>query len=145
MICGFSALVQRRAGAGGDPSRRTELKNVTDEIEEAVRTSGCTDGICHLYVPHTTAAVLINEGEDPAVAGDMEVALDRMVPRSAAYTHEEGKSDARIKAALVDSSETVWIEDGSLSLGRWQSILFAEFDGPRTRQLHVKVVSDSLP
>lgn len=123
-------------------SRRTELKNVTDEIEAAVSESGCSDGICHLYVPHTTAGVMINEGDDPAVAHDIESTLDRLIPHKGAYTHAEGNSDSHIKTALIGSSETVWIENGQLSLGRWQSIFFAEFDGPRTRELRVKIIAD---
>ena len=123
-------------------SRRTELQNVTDEIEKIVRESGCASGLCHLYVPHTTAAVMINEGYDPDVARDMEVAFDRMVPRQGDYRHAEGNSDSHIKTALVGSSETVWIEDGKLLLGRWQVIFFAEFDGPRRRELFVKIVPD---
>jgi secondary thiamine-phosphate synthase enzyme len=123
-------------------SRRTELKNVTEEIEKIVRDSGCASGVCHLYVPHTTAAVMINEGYDPDVARDMEVAFDRLVPHSGDYRHAEGNSDSHIKTALVGSSETIWIEDGRLLLGRWQVIFFAEFDGPRKRELLVKIVPD---
>jgi secondary thiamine-phosphate synthase enzyme len=126
-------------------SRRTELKDVTAEIEAAVRESSCADGMCHLYVPHTTAGVLVNEGDDPAVARDIEAALDRMVPRSAGYTHAEGNADSHIKTALIGSSATVWIETGRLALGRWQAVFFAEFDGPRTRELRVKIVSDRAP
>jgi secondary thiamine-phosphate synthase enzyme len=124
-------------------TRRTELKNVTPEIQAAVRESGCSDGVCHLYVPHTTAGVLINEGYDPDVARDMEMAFDKLVPRSGNYAHAEGNSDSHIKTALVGSSESVFIENGCLALGRWQQIFFAEFDGPRSRELHVKIVSDS--
>jgi secondary thiamine-phosphate synthase enzyme len=123
-------------------SRRTELKNVTSEIDAAVRESDCADGVCHLYVPHTTAGVLINEGDDPAVARDIEATLDELVPHHGSYTHAEGNSDSHIKTALVGSSETIWIEGGCLVLGRWQAIFFAEFDGPRTRELRVKVVPD---
>jgi secondary thiamine-phosphate synthase enzyme len=123
-------------------SCRTELKNVTDEIGRAVREAGCKSGVCHLYVPHTTAGVLINEGDDPAVARDIETALDRLVPHKGDYTHAEGNSDSHIKTALVGSSETVWIENGRLALGRWQSIFFAEFDGPRSRELHLKILPD---
>jgi len=123
-------------------SRRTELKNVTAEIEVVVRESGCVDGLCHLYVPHTTAGVLINEGDDPAVARDIEAALDRLVPHRGNYEHAEGNSDSHIKTALVGSSETVPIENGRLALGRWQAVFLAEFDGPRTRDLRVKVVPD---
>jgi secondary thiamine-phosphate synthase enzyme len=123
-------------------SRRTQLKIVTAEIESMVRDSGCTDGVCHLYVPHTTAAVLVNEGYDPDVANDMEAALDELVPRDAGYHHAEGNSDSHIKTALIGSSKTVWIENGRLALGRWQAIFLAEFDGPRTRELRIKIVPD---
>ena len=123
-------------------SRRTELKIVTPQIESVVRDSGCADGVCHLYVPHTTAGVLINEGYDPDVASDMEAALDTLVPHQANYAHAEGNSDSHIKTALVGSSQIVWIEAGRLALGRWQQIFFAEFDGPRTRELRIKIVPD---
>jgi secondary thiamine-phosphate synthase enzyme len=126
-------------------SRRTELKDITAEIEAAVHDSRCRDGVCHLYVPHTTAGVLVNEGYDPDVASDMETALDRLVPRKAGYAHAEGNSDSHIKTALIGSSETVWIENGRLSLGRWQKVFFAEFDGPRTRELRVKIIADPTP
>src|ERR1700744_951625 len=89
-------------------SRRTEMKNVTAEIEKLVRDSGCASGVCHLYVPHTTAAVMINEGYDPDVARDMEIAFDRMVPHQGDYRHAEGNSDSHIKTALVGSSESIW-------------------------------------
>ncbi len=123
-------------------SRHTELKNVTSEIESLVRESECSNGICYLYVPHTTAGILINEGDDPAVARDIEATLDRLVPHHGDYKHAEGNSDSHIKTAIIGSSETVWIEDRRLVLGRWQAIFFAEFDGPRTRELRVKIVPD---
>jgi secondary thiamine-phosphate synthase enzyme len=123
-------------------SQRTEFRKVTEEIQKVVQESGCAHGVCHLYVPHTTAAVMINEGYDPDVARDMEVAFDRMVPHEGDYRHAEGNSDSHIKTALVGSSETIWIEDGHLMLGRWQVIFFAEFDGPRRRELFVKIVPD---
>ena len=124
-------------------TRRTEIQDVTDEIEAALRDSGCMDGVCHLYVPHTTAGVTINEGYDPAVAQDVAAAFDRLVPRVANSAHAEGNSDSHIKTALVGSSETVWIVAGKVALGRWQRIFFAEFDGPRSRELRVKVVPDT--
>jgi secondary thiamine-phosphate synthase enzyme len=139
MTTKHSALVHK---LGLRTSRRTELKNITGEIEKVVRESGCTSGVCHLYVPHTTAAVMINEGYDPDVARDMEVAFDRLVPRNGDYRHAEGNSDSHIKTALVGSSQTIWIEDGKLLLGRWQMIFFAEFDGPRRRDLLLKIVPD---
>ena len=123
-------------------SRRTELQDVTERIEKIVRDSGCASGVCHLYVPHMTAGVLINEGYDPDVARDMEGAFDRLVPESTAFRHAEGNSDSHIKTALVGVSETIWIENSRLALGQWQRIFFAEFDGPRTRELRVKIVPD---
>jgi secondary thiamine-phosphate synthase enzyme len=123
-------------------SKRTELRRVTSEIESLVRESECSNGICYLYVPHTTAGILINEGDDPAVARDIETTLDRLIPHHGDYKHAEGNSDSHIKTALIGSSETVWIENGRLALGRWQAVFFAEFDGPRTRELRVKIVPD---
>jgi secondary thiamine-phosphate synthase enzyme len=124
-------------------SGRTELKDVTAEVEAAVHNSGCSEGVCHLYVRHTTAGILVNEGDDPAVARDIESTLDRLIPHSANYAHAEGNSDSHIKTALVGSSQTIFIENGRLTLGRWQSVFFAEFDGPRTRDLRIKIVPDS--
>jgi secondary thiamine-phosphate synthase enzyme len=124
-------------------SRRTELKNITPEVEAVVRDSRCPHGACYLYVPHTTAGVLINEGDDPAVARDIEAAFDRMVPRDAGYKHLEGNADSHIKTALAATSATIWIENGRLALGRWQAVFLAEFDGPRTREVRVKILSDN--
>jgi secondary thiamine-phosphate synthase enzyme len=126
-------------------SRRTEWVNITSEVSRCVAASGVSDGICQLYVPHTTAGVTINEGDDPDVARDMEVAFDRMVPRDAGYKHYEGNSDSHIKATLVGSSQSVWIEDGRLRLGRWQAIFFCEFDGPRNREVRLKIIPDAVP
>jgi secondary thiamine-phosphate synthase enzyme len=126
-------------------SRHTELQDVTAAVEAAVRESGCVNGMCHLYVPHTTAGVLINEGDDPAVARDIEATLDRLVPSAGSYAHTEGNADSHIKTALVGSSQIIWIEDGRLSLGRWQAVFFAEFDGPRSRELRVKIIPDRAP
>jgi secondary thiamine-phosphate synthase enzyme len=124
-------------------TRRTEMQDVTDVIAAAVRESGCADGVCHLYVPHTTAGVTINEGYDRAVAQDIAAAFDRLVPPVVKSAHAEGNSDSHIKTALVGSSQTVWIATGKLALGRWQRIFFAEFDGPRSRELRVKIVPDA--
>src|ERR1700684_3874431 len=122
--------------------RRTELQGVTGQVEPAVSESGCTDGVSHLYWPPTTPGVIINEGYDPAVAQDLAAAFDRLVPPVANSAHAEGNSDSHIKTALAGSSETVWIVAGKLALGRWQRIFFAEFDGPRSRELRVKIVPD---
>lgn len=123
-------------------SRRTEFINITNEIQTLVAESGCASGVCHIYVPHTTAGVIINEGYDPDVARDMEAALDRMIPKSGDYRHAEGNSDSHIKVAFVGTSQSVFIEHGRLALGRWQAIFFCEFDGPRHRDVRVKIVAD---
>ncbi len=123
-------------------SRRTELKDVTGEIQQLVAESGCANGVCHLYVAHTTAGLTINEGDDPAVARDIEVSLDRLVPRNASYKHLEGNADAHVKSTITGVSQNVLIENGRLALGRWQAIFFCEFDGPRRREVRVKIVPD---
>jgi secondary thiamine-phosphate synthase enzyme len=124
-------------------SRRTELVNITAEVARLVAASGVASGVCHLYVPHTTAGVTINEGDDPDVARDIEAALDRMVPRDAGYKHYEGNSDSHIKSSLVGVSQSVLIHGGRLVLGRWQAIFFCEFDGPRHREVHLKIQPDA--
>jgi secondary thiamine-phosphate synthase enzyme len=123
-------------------SRRTEWVNITSDVSRLVAASDISEGICQIYIPHTTAGITINEGYDPDVASDMEASFDRMVPRNAGYAHAEGNSDSHIKATLVGSSQSVWIESGHLRLGRWQAIFFCEFDGPRSREIHVKIVPD---
>jgi secondary thiamine-phosphate synthase enzyme len=123
-------------------ARRTQLLDVTADVQKAVTESGVREGTCHLYVPHTTAGVTINENDDPDVPRDIEAALDRMVPKEAGYKHYEGNADSHIKSTLVGVLQSVEIESGRLVLGRWQAIFFCEFDGPRQRQLRVKIVPD---
>jgi secondary thiamine-phosphate synthase enzyme len=122
--------------------RRTQLLDVTASVAKMVQDSGVQSGICCVYVPHTTAGVIINENADPDVAADMEAALARLVPKSNDYRHAEGNSDSHIKTALVGTSATIFISGGQLELGRWQGIFFCEFDGPRSRRLRVKIVPD---
>lgn len=122
--------------------RRTQLIDITREVEKLVAASGSSDGVCHLYVPHTTAGLIVNEGDDPAVARDIEAVLDRLAPRDDRYLHAEGNSDSHVKCALTGVSQTVLIERGRLALGRWQAVFFCEFDGPRSREVRVKIVSD---
>jgi secondary thiamine-phosphate synthase enzyme len=122
--------------------QRTQLLDVTAQVAKVVKKAGVRSGICHLYVPHTTAGVIINEHDDADVARDIEMAFDRLVPQNAGYRHSEGNSDSHIKAARAGSSATIFISDGKLDLGRWQGIFFCEFDGPRERRLSVKIVSD---
>lgn len=120
---------------------RTQLVDVTDQIERIVAASGVDDGICYVFVPHTTAAVTIQEHCDPDVATDVEGAFDRLVPSKGPYRHAEGNSDAHIKAILVGATATIFVEQGRLALGRWQGVFFCEFDGPRERSMHAKVIS----
>jgi len=119
---------------------KTELIDITSEIQGLVRSSGLDEGFCMLYVPHTTAAVTINESADPSVKTDILMILNKIVPWEAGYRHLEGNSPAHIKATIVGASELISIEKGNLVLGTWQGIFFCEFDGPRTRKLHVKFI-----
>ena len=119
---------------------RTELIDITSQIAEQVRQSGVSDGLCMLYVPHTTGAVTINESADPSVRGDIQMVLNQIVPWEANYKHLEGNSPAHVKATLVGATELLAIENGALVLGTWQGIFFCEFDGPRTRKIHVRIL-----
>jgi secondary thiamine-phosphate synthase enzyme len=117
-----------------------EFVDITREVQQAVTESGVKDGLCCIYVPHTTAGVTINEGADPSVVKDIIKATAGLVPRNAGYLHMEGNSDAHIKTAMVGTSQTVIIEKGSLLLGTWQAIFFCEFDGGRNRKVHIKII-----
>jgi secondary thiamine-phosphate synthase enzyme len=123
-------------------SSRVEFQDVTDKVSEVVGRSGVKNGICHIFVPHTTAGVMVNEHADPSVVEDIASQLDVMVPLSNNYKHLEGNSAAHIKATLIGDSETLFIEDGKLVLGTWQGIFFGEFDGPRNRKAFIKIVPD---
>jgi secondary thiamine-phosphate synthase enzyme len=129
---------------GVKTSRRTQLVDITSEVQRVVTALGVRVGTCFLYVPHTTAGILINEHADPDVARDVEGALDRMVPMGAPYRHSEGNADSHIKSTLVGVSRFVFVDEGKLALGRWQGIFFAEFDGPRERHVYVKVLPDRV-
>ncbi len=119
---------------------RTQLIDITSQIQNAVRSSGILEGLCMLYVPHTTAAITINESADPFVASDIMMVLNEIIPWKAGYRHLEGNSPAHIKSSLVGASEVISIENGSLVLGTWQGIFFCEFDGPRTRKVHMRLM-----
>jgi len=125
-------------------TRRTQLLDITNEVQRIVTALGIRVGTCFLYVPHTTAGVLINEHADPDVASDAEGAFDRLVPMSGPYRHAEGNSDSHVKSMLAGINQFVFVEEGKLALGRWQGIFFAEFDGPRDRKLYVKVLPDRV-
>ncbi|MBM4313868.1 MAG: YjbQ family protein [Deltaproteobacteria bacterium] len=120
-------------------SARCEMIDITALIAEEVRKSGIKDGFCRLFVPHTTAAITINENADPDVPRDILTALDRIIPLSDRYRHAEGNAAAHIKASLFGPSQTVFIKDGRPVLGTWQSLFFCEFDGPRTRKVLVRL------
>jgi secondary thiamine-phosphate synthase enzyme len=120
--------------------RRAHLVDITDRVAEAVRQSAVTDGVCHVFVPHTTAGVTINEGADPDVANDIESHLTEIVPKEAAFEHAEGNSDSHIKTVLVGPSCAAPVREGKLALGQWQAIFLCEWDGPRTRRVDVNVV-----
>jgi secondary thiamine-phosphate synthase enzyme len=118
---------------------RAELIKLDAKVKKIIEQSGVKEGVCHIYAPHTTAGVTVNEGADPAVAEDLLARLDQLVPRNARYAHSEGNADSHIKASLVGSSATVLVRDGRPVLGTWQSIFFCEFDGPRSRRVVVRV------
>ncbi len=119
---------------------RFEMIDITNHVRSVLRESNVKSGICYVFVPHTTAAVTINENADPDVPRDIIMELDKVIPLHDNYRHMEGNSAAHIKSSLVGSSEMIFIENGSLVLGTWQSLFFCEFDGPRTRKVFVKLV-----
>jgi len=121
-------------------SRRREMKDVTGLVKKAVAESGVENGLLVAYVPHTTAGITINENADPAVPRDILAHLEKLVPERGDYRHSEGNSDAHIQASLIGSSVTVILENAKLVLGTWQSIFFSEFDGPRSRKLHIEII-----
>ena len=121
------------------------LEDVTAQVNEAVRSSGVDEGVCHLFVPHTTAGLVINENDDPDVGRDLLEKLEALVPSDAPYHHYEGNAHAHIKSSLVGQSAAAPVAAGRLALGRWQAVFFAEFDGPRERELLVTVVAARAP
>jgi len=123
-------------------AKRAEFRDITDSVASMLRSSGVTSGVAIVFVPHTTAGVTINENADPSVVADILASLEKQVPWDEPFfRHGEGNSAAHIKACLVGSSVQIPIDDGHLALGTWQAIYLCEFDGPRTRKVHVKIVS----
>lgn len=121
-------------------SSQTGLQEITGEVRNIVKKSGIDSGICMVYCPHTTAGITVNEGADPAVKRDIDYELNKVIPFKDAYQHFEGNSAAHIKSTLVGASEFFIIDNRSLLLGTWQTIYFAEFDGPRNRTVIVKII-----
>ena len=121
--------------------KQTELIDITSKIQDIIEPIDIGEGVCMLYVPHTTAAITINESADPSVKNDILMILNDIIPWKAPYRHLEGNSPAHIKSTLVGPSEFIAIESGRLVLGTWQGIFFCEFDGPRTRKVHVRLLT----
>ena len=121
-------------------TQQTELIDITTQVRRAIQTESFQDGYCFLFVPHTTAAITINESADPSVKSDILMVLNKIIPWEAGYRHLEGNSPAHIKSTLVGASEMIAIENGQLVLGTWQGIFYCEFDGPRTRKLHLRLL-----
>ncbi|MDT8442790.1 MAG: secondary thiamine-phosphate synthase enzyme YjbQ [Desulfuromonadales bacterium] len=119
---------------------QVEMVDITRAASQAIRDCGITDGVAVIYTPHTTAAITINENADPDVSHDMVMAINKMVPMLDGYRHLEGNSAAHIKSSLFGASEMLMIENGNLILGTWQGLYFCEFDGPRQRKVHIKVI-----
>ncbi len=120
--------------------QRTDMIDITRQVQGFVDDSKVKQGVCIMFVPHTTAALTINENADPDVKRDFMMEINKIVPWSDGYQHMEGNSAAHIKASMMGFSETIMIEDGKLLLGTWQGIYFMEFDGPRIRKIHIKIV-----
>ena len=123
-------------------SKHTQMLNITDKIQKTVEDSGVRSGVCTVFIPHTTAAVTINENADPDVVRDFTMEIDKLVPWEDGYQHMEGNSAAHLKASMIGFSEQIIIEDGRLMLGTWQGVYFCEYDGPRHRSVYVKLMGD---
>ena len=123
-------------------TKHTQMVNITDPVRRAVAESGVRDGICTVFVPHTTAAVTINENADPDVVRDFTAELGKLVPWEDGYHHMEGNSAAHLKASMIGFSQQIIVEEGKLVLGTWQGIWFCEYDGPRSRSVYVKVMGE---
>ncbi|HIT72410.1 hypothetical protein B5E58_02265 [Tyzzerella sp. An114] len=121
-------------------TKSNEFVNITGLVKDAVKRSGVENGMCVVFVPHTTAGVTINENADPNVVKDMLMELSKIVPEDKEYRHAEGNSSAHIKASMMGSNQTIIVENGELKMGVWQGIYFTEFDGPRQRKFFVKVM-----
>ena len=123
-------------------AQHTQMVDITEPVRRAVTDSGVQSGVCTVFVPHTTAAVTINENADPDVVRDFTMELGRLVPWEDGYRHAEGNSAAHLKASMIGFSQQIIVDGGKLLLGTWQGIYFCEFDGPRTRSVYVKLMAD---
>ena len=121
-------------------SERQSFEDITQQVQQLVNASGVQEGLCFLFCPHTTAGLTVNENWDPSVKHDMALALDGLIPQRQDFRHGEGNSPAHVKSSLVGASQALFVSGGRLVLGSWQGIYLAEFDGPRTREVLVKIV-----
>jgi secondary thiamine-phosphate synthase enzyme len=121
--------------------QRVTLVDITADVNRLVGESGKTDGLCNVFVPHTTASIIISENWDPDVTSDLLKQLEQIVPREAGYRHSEGNSQAHILSVMLSTSINVPVRDGKLVIGRWQALMLAEFDGPRERSVYVSLVA----
>lgn len=121
-------------------AKRIDLIDITDEIQNMVSKSKIKDGICFIFCPHTTAGLTINENADPSVRRDIINTLNKLVPEDANYSHTEGNADSHIKSSIFGSSLVIFIEEGQLKFGTWQGIYFCEGDGPRSREVWIKII-----
>jgi secondary thiamine-phosphate synthase enzyme len=122
--------------------KRNQLVDITAHIQQIIDKHGTENGTVHVYCPHTTAAVTVNENADPSVQSDIATTLSTLIPHDGDYAHREGNADAHVKAAIVGSSRTLFVQNSTIALGTWQGIYLCEFDGPRTREVWVKVVKE---
>ena len=121
-------------------NQQIEFVKITNQVQKVIDQTGADEGVCYVFVPHTTAGITINEGADPDVVHDMVMEINKIVPFEDGYLHREGNSAAHIKTSLMGSSATVFVQNKKLVLGTWQSIFLCEFDGPRTRRVLVRLV-----
>lgn len=125
-------------------NRRVELLEITEKVESIVSKSKVKAGICFLFCPHTTAGLTINENADPSVKQDIINILNKIIPQNADYLHTEGNADSHVKSVLFGQTLQIFIEDGRLCLGTWQGIYFCEGDGPRSREVQIKIIEDNV-
>jgi secondary thiamine-phosphate synthase enzyme len=123
-----------------ETAKRIELEDITEKVQDAVTKSKIKEGVCFVFCPHTTAGLTINENADPSVRSDIVSVLNKIVPESVRYSHSEGNADSHIKSSLLGSSLTIFVQNGKLAFGTWQGIYFCESDGPRNRQVWVKII-----
>lgn len=121
---------------------RVDFQDITQEVQNAVQSSGVRSGVCYVFIPHTTAGITLNEHADPSVAEDISEKLEGLVPQHNKYHHREGNAPAHIKASLMGNSAVILIEEGQLVLGTWQGVFLCEFDGPRNRRVLFKITPD---